>query len=505
MSVAIAEHYADLNRIEASMCRDSFYEFVKRHWSIIITDDPVWNWHIRVICEELQLVAERIFKGQPKLYDLIINVPPGSTKSTIASIMFPAWCWTRMKNMRVIGASNTYVLALDHSRKGRIIVKSDQYQRLFNVKLREDQDTKQFYETEEGGDRHAVGTGGLIMGFHGHILLGDDLIDPRGVRSEAEIKTASEWVRETYMSRKVSKTVSVFILIMQRLHELDPTGMLLQMAKDDPNYKLRHICLPAEDSDKVSHKRMRLKYTSVKIEDGTYHKILDPVRIPWEAMQEAKGILGPFGYAGQYEQWPVPPEGGMFKVAKIRVGIPPPMMRFRRIIRYWDKAGTGGGDGAETAGVLMGEYIEVIDGKIKVRDFWLLDVIAGRWDSGERENIIKQTAQADGKNVTVMVEQEPGSGGKESANDTIRNLAGFNVVKDKVTGSKALRADPFAHQVNNGNVCAKAGAAWWSDYRDQLMLFPFGKLKDKVDASSGAFAGLTQSVQIGSLFAARKR
>jgi len=315
-----------------SICRESFYQFVKTFWSTIISEEPVWNWHIKVLCDEVQLVAERVFRGEPKLYDLVINVPPSSTKSTIVSIMFPVWCWTRAAYIRTIGASYTDLLALDLSRKGRLIVKSELYQRLFPaVQLRDDQDTKTYYETTEGGDRHSVGSEGDIDGFHAHFLLVDDPINPGDVHSAAALRKVNRWLKETLFSRKVDKQVSVVIIIMQRLHEEDPSGMMLAEAKAHPDkIKVRHICLPGEESDRVSPKRYRLKYQK----DAQGNSLLDLVRAPRAVLEEARIRLGPFGYSGQIEQWPVPPEGGMFKVAKIQVGIPPPLMKFRRIVRY---------------------------------------------------------------------------------------------------------------------------------------------------------------------------
>jgi len=104
--------------------------------------------------------------------------------------------------------------------------------------------------------------------------------------------------------------------------------------------------------------------------------------------------------------------------------------------------------------------------------------------------VIKQTAQLDaqkpGSPVVVWVEQEPGSGGKESAENTIQLLAGYPVHKEKVTGSKEVRADPFAAQCEAGNVRLVKGS-WNAAYLDELTSFPNGKYKDQVDASSGAF------------------
>jgi predicted phage terminase large subunit-like protein len=104
-------------------------------------------------------------------------------------------------------------------------------------------------------------------------------------------------------------------------------------------------------------------------------------------------------------------------------------------------------------------------------------------------------AAMDRKNIRgpyeIVVEQEPGSGGKESAEATIRNLAGYSVFADRVTGSKQLRAEPFAAQVQGGNVSLVAGD-WIRDFLDEAESFPNGKFKDQIDAASGAFARLTR-------------
>ena len=125
------------------------------------------------------------------------------------------------------------------------------------------------------------------------------------------------------------------------------------------------------------------------------------------------------------------------------------------------------------------------------RDRYIIDdVIRGQWSSEEREDIIRETAKADGNNVIVGVEQEPGSGGKESAEATIRNLAGFSCFKETPTGDKVFRADPYSVQVNNGNVLMLVGD-WNHQYMEELRNFPFSTYKDQVDASSGAFLKLT--------------
>jgi predicted phage terminase large subunit-like protein len=156
-------------------------------------------------------------------------------------------------------------------------------------------------------------------------------------------------------------------------------------------------------------------------------------------------------------------------------------------IRYWDKAGTEDG-GAYTAGVKMQ--------KTKDGQFIVLDVIRKQMSPMGREKRILQTAIDDGKSCKVWIEQEPGSAGKESAASTIRNLAGYSVEADKVTGSKEDRAEPYAAQVEGANVLLLK-ADWNKDFIGEHELFPSGKYKDQVDAAAGAFNKLCAAPLIG--------
>lgn len=148
----------------------------------------------------------------------------------------------------------------------------------------------------------------------------------------------------------------------------------------------------------------------------------------------------------------------------------------RIIVRYWDKAATTGA-GCETAGVKMSK---TKDGRYIVED-----VVHGRWSTFEREQKIRQTAEQDGKGVEIVIEKEPGSAGEDSAFYTIKNLAGFNVKAERPTGDKVERAGPFSSQVQAGTVYL-VKSPWNKEYINQHHNFPQTKLKDMVDASSGA-------------------
>lgn len=490
----------DINEDElaASLCRDSFFDFVKEFWDVIIPDDFVCNWHIPYLCNELQQVAERVFRGERKEYDLVINIPPGTTKSTICSVMFPAWVWTRMPHAKIIGASYSLIpVASDLSRKNRDIVASEKYKRFFSIDgvdgeggsldLREDQKTKHYFINSKQGMRYAVGVSGSVTGMHGHFLIVDDPIDPIGARSEAEIRSTNTWLFETLYNRKTNKMVTPVILIMQRLHVEDPTAAMLERLKG----KVKYICLPAEWSADINPPELMEHY---KQSNG----LLDPIRLNREVLEGEK-MTGQYYYAGQFMQSPIPESGGMFDTKKLNFASLNPNVRIVRKVRFWDKAATPD-DGCYTVGVLMGE-----EKRDNGSHYWVMDVVRGQWRSDIREQIIRQTAEKDGLGVEIWIEQEPGSGGKESAENTIRNLAGFRVKAEKPTGDKVERADPFSAQVNGGNVTINL-AGWNKDYVDEMKFFgPTCKYKDQIDASSGAFNKLFKRRKIlGAAFSKRK-
>jgi predicted phage terminase large subunit-like protein len=202
-------------------------------------------------------------------------------------------------------------------------------------------------------------------------------------------------------------------------------------------------------------------------------------------LQELEQDLGQYGYAGQIGQKPTPPGGGMFKIENLNVVDSLPA-NITNTVRYWDKAGSTNG-GAFTVGIKMAI---TQSGKLIV-----LDIKRGQWAAEVREKIIRQTAEADGSVVKIYIEQEPGSGGKESAEATIRNLMGYSCYADRPVGDKAFRADPFSVQVNNGQVLLLRGD-WNKGYTDELQYFPFSTYKDQVDASSGAFSKLVMKKQV---------
>jgi predicted phage terminase large subunit-like protein len=474
----------DETALIASITRTSFYEFVKEFINEVFPDKPKWNWHVKYLCDQMQRIAHNVAEGKPKEYDLVVNISPGTTKSTIISVMFPAWVWTFFPQARFICCCHGERLGLSLSRRCRQVLRSEKYARCFpHVQMRKDQDTKLLFANTSGGERYTVGTGsGAVMGNHAHFILIDDPIDPESVLSEVELERVNNWIDEQLSGRKVDKMVTVTVLVMQRLHQSDPTAMMLKMPK------VKHVKLPATDEFPIVPASLRRYY-----KDG----LMDPQRLGREVLEEVKKRpRGDYIFAGQNGQDPVPPGGGMFKVGRIRFGKPP--RHFKSLIRFWDKAGSYG-KGAYTVGLLMG-YGR--DGRI-----WILDVKRFQVDSFEREKVIRQTAKRDGYHITVGLEQEGGSGGKESVENTVRRLVGYRVVIVVPKGKKEDRADLFSVQVNSGNVWmprylreGERWTGWAEEYVEELKYFPFSTYKDQVDASSGALTAVTrQRRQVGGM------
>jgi hypothetical protein len=228
-----------LYRAQAELCKRHFFKFVQAFWGAIIPEEPVFNWHIPYLCGELEKMAYYIVNRLPKPYDLIVNIPPGTTKSTIVTIMFPAWLWTLDPSLRVISSSYSSDVSLDQAQKSKDIITCEKYRRLFpEVCIRRDKSGKGFYGNTAGGERYVTSTGSAVTGKHAHVIINDDPQNPKQADSEP-LRLQAEEFTKTLSTRKVDKRNTPTITIMQRLHEDDVTGYLLKKKAD----KIRHICL----------------------------------------------------------------------------------------------------------------------------------------------------------------------------------------------------------------------------------------------------------------------
>jgi predicted phage terminase large subunit-like protein len=262
-----------------------------------------------------------------------------------------------------------------------------------------------------------------------------------------------------------------------RWHEDDLAGWLLGKEADEPE-RWHIVDFPA-----IAEPLPVFPSTcTIEADFRKEGEALCPERYPLAKLEKIHRRIGEHFWASLYQQRPAPREGGLFKRAWFTIVDANPAQAQR--VRWWDTGATHGG-GDYTAGVLIAKAAGI---------YYIEDVTRGQWSAGEVDKVIVQTAQLDKQrygHVTYWQGQEPGSGGKRQAEAFIRLLAGYDVHAQPETGSKEVRAAPFAAQAEAGNVRLVRGA-WNVQYIDELCSFPNGAHDDDVDASSGAFGKLTR-------------
>ena len=461
----------DFRAAERELCSRHLADFVRQAWHVLEPKNKyIHGWHVDVICEHLEAVTAGDIRR------LLINVPPGTMKSTLCNVFWPAWEWgpRGLAAHRIISAAHEQSLAVRDTLKTRRLITSDWYRSLWpSVVLTADQNQKLYYENEDTGWRQACPVSSMT-GKRGDRVIWDDPHSVEAALSVADRTTTIREFRETLPSRLNSPEESAIVIVMQRLHEEDVSGVILE----NKEFGYEHLCLPME------YEAKRKCTTSIGFSDPreAEGELLFPERFPEPVIQEYKVTLGAYGYAGQMQQRPAPRTDGFFEWDRLELVEKAAIPKMRKLIRYWDKAGTEGG-GAMTAGVMMGLGVDGL--------FYVLNVVRGQWAAPKRERIIKQTAQSDGVKVHVWIEQEPGSGGKESADATLVRLTGFVAKAERPTGDKAVRAEPYSVAVEGSRVRVLI-ASWTQDFIDEHKTFPMGKYKDQIDAASGGFNKLAE-------------
>ena len=406
----------------------------------------------------------------------MIQLPPRHSKSELVSRLFTAYYLLRNPHHFVGINSYSADLAYTLSRASRENFIAG------GGTVKDDAAAVKHWETTAGGGLWAAGVGGSITGKGFHLgIIDDPLKNAEEAASEVIREKHKEWYRSTFYTR--AEPDAAIVIIQTRWHEDDLTGWLLSEETESELPEEWHIvCLPAI-AESVDH----IPDTCTLEEDFRAEgDALCPERYDLDALFRIKA-KGAYNFDALYQQRPSAKEGSFFHVNQLEIVDAVPADA--RYFRAWDKAATASG-GDYTAGVKLAKDKDGI--------FYVTDVIRGQWDSSARDRTIRQTAELDGRQCKVVGEQEPGSGGKESAENFIRMLAGFTVSVERSTTAKELRADPLASQINAGNVRVVRGE-WNRTFIEELRTFPHGKNDDQVDAVALAFNKLngTQEWTIG--------
>ncbi|HYD91925.1 MAG TPA: hypothetical protein VEA37_10620, partial [Flavobacterium sp.] len=183
----------DINKVKAELCKRSLFYFVKEFWNVINTNEYVHNWHIEYLCDEVQKVLTWVLNDEVKEYDLIVNIPPGTSKSTIITRMACAWLWANDDKKTIITNTIDSKNATEFSTSTRDIIQSEKYQLYFpHVKIRRDVSAKTFYQSANGGRRYSLTTRGSKTGKHADVIIDDDPMDYETANSPQEAKQCIE-------------------------------------------------------------------------------------------------------------------------------------------------------------------------------------------------------------------------------------------------------------------------------------------------------------------------
>lgn len=299
MSVLSGELLRDegfAREIERRLCEARLSEFVRAAWGQLEPGAQyVHGRVIEAVCEHLEAIASG------ELTRLLINIPPGSSKSLTASVFFPAWLWgpRAQPEMRFLTASHSEKFATRDARKMRDLVKSEWFRGRWPIELVREGETS--FANSATGFREAMPFRSLT-GARGDILIIDDPHSTETAESEAERLRTERIFRESIPTRLNDPSRSAIIVIMQRLHERDVSGIALEMGYE-------HLMLPMEFDPG------RKCVTSIGWEDWREDEgeLLWPERFPASVVERDKRALGPIAVACQFQQSPIPRGGNIFK------------------------------------------------------------------------------------------------------------------------------------------------------------------------------------------------
>lgn len=429
------------------------------------------GWHIDAVADHLQAVADGHIKR------LLINVPPATSKSILCCVLWPDWLWAaRDAKLRFLFSSYSETFTKRDTRRARKLIRSEWFrQRWPHVQIADEPETQLEFHTTEGGERHGVSTNSGVTGKHVHIVVEDDPLKAQEADSKSHRKAAWKYHSETLGSRVLPR-VGRRVLIMQRLHEDDPSGRILALQKnrpdDDPESYV-HLCLPMEFEPK-RRCATRLPFVDPRKEEG---ELLWPEMMPAEHVAGLKGPngLGAYGYAGQEQQRPSPEEGGIIK-------------------RDWWKRWTTLPEG-------LTDFLISVDCTFKktgtsfvvfqawaraAADAYLLDQLRDKLDFAETVRaLVVFCARWPQASLKLIEDKANGPAVISTLKASVPGL-----VAEEPKGSKEERLSAVSPFIESGNVYIPAVSTWVDGYIEELSIFPNGANDDQCDATSQALLRL---------------
>lgn len=471
--------HADFVQIERDLGRRQFKRFARMAWHVLEPATPLkWGWALDAVCDHLQAVSE----GRPGFNRLYINIPPGMMKSTLVSVLWPAWEWIQWPHRRFLSTAHKQDLAVRDNMKCRRLIKSAWYQERWPLKLMEDNDQKLRFENDSTGFREAMAFTSLT-GSRGDRLIIDDPLSVDNANSHAHLISAETTFLEAVPTRINDPEESAIVIIMQRLNERDTTGII----KRD---KLPYIGLVLPMEFEEGSRCVTPIFTDPRTVDG---ELLFPERFSANAVVELKK-MGTYAAAGQLQQRPAPRGGGIFKEEWWQWYYDLPTMQFRII--FVDTAQKTGEMNDYTVFQCWGLGY---DGKL-----YLIDQLRGKWEAPallknarafwnkhnavEHNGVLRCMKVEDKVSGTGLI-QQLADGDSEKGIPPIP-VEGIPRDRDKIS-----RAYDVTPRIEVGSVVLPASAPFIVDYKQEFSTFPNAAHDDMVDPTIDAIADMLGTPQ----------
>ena len=435
----------ELLAVEREASRRSLATFVKEAWHVLEPGQPyIHGWHIDCICEHLEAVT----RGE--INRVLFNIPPGTMKSLLVSVFWPAWEWgpRGLLPYRFVTASHSEVFALRDNMKMRDLITSDWFQQRWPVKLKADQNDKRKFVNSRTGFRQAMAMVSLT-GTRGHRVIIDDPHNVEGALSDADRTRTLRIFRETVTSRLVDPVSSAIVVVMQRLHQRDVSGFILS---DDYGYT--HVMLPMRFEPNHPQRCRSKIYADPRTTEG---ELLFPARFPLDVVDRDEKMLGSHATAGQNQQRPNQRGGGIIRGEWFDRWRVLPKMK-----AVWIFADTAQKTKERHDYTVFGCYGHGEDGRV-----YLIDQIRGKWESGELKRRAidfwtKHAAEDYACRRMGVEDKASGTGLIQELKKEARHLGAVDAIQRSV--DKLTRVTDITAQLEAGNVLIPAEAPWVADF-----------------------------------------
>jgi predicted phage terminase large subunit-like protein len=457
----LSKNPPNIIQIESTICKKSFYEFIKRSFSIAYPGETYQdNWHIKVIADYLESMVENKFNN------LIINIPPRHMKSAIVNVFFSVWRWINDPSDKFIFTSYAFNgLVTRDSNKCKDLINSDWFQERFpEVKLKFQREG--YLETTKGGTRIGFGFDGGITGQNANWIFVDDPLKVSDTFSETIRNKVNTIYDEALFNRLIDVQTGKRVIIMQRLHQDDLVGHVLESG-----VYYEQLILPLEKEG--------IKFvSSIGFEDPRKEgELLWESRFPKKEMEELKSTLGERAVAGQLQQRPGALTGNTFQKKWFETRYDPNNF----IARYisWDTASTANESSAYSACV-VGDLLP--DYRLFVRY-----VFRKKMEFPELVYSVEEIANTYKHNLRGVLIESKSSGmsliqtlKKSSDQKLAKLLIPFNPPSGKET-----RGEQISIWCENGSVLFPPPTdnySWLYDFEEEFFMFPNSKYKDMTDS-----------------------